>query len=354
MPNEHTHSNDPVLRYTRLFEAAQDGILLLSYPYGLIEDANPYILNMLGYTKEELLGKELWEIGVLADKEKAQIVHESIVTNGFVRYEDLDFQNKAGERLAVELICNSYRVDGDIVIQCNVRNITDRKRTEQALLKEQAKNLSQLSDTISSLSNVIEARDPFTAGHQRRVAELACEIAKNIGLDPFEIEGLKMACLIHDIGKISIPVEILTKPTNITPLEIALLRGHVQSGYEILKPLNFPWPISKYILQHHERLDGSGYPNALKGEAICIQARIMAVADTLEAMISDRPYRRAVGLDAALEEIEKNKNTLYDGVVVDACLRLFRVLGYKLPPTKNAQFIGSAVRNSGVVQNNVS
>jgi PAS domain S-box-containing protein/putative nucleotidyltransferase with HDIG domain len=345
MTEKHVPSSDPVLRYTRLFEAAQDGILLLSFPDGLIEDANPYIIDLIGYTKEELIGKELWQIGLLADKDKALAAHDSIVNQGFVRYEDIDLQTKKGGRLPVEFICNSYHVDGDIVVQCNIRDITDRRKMEAALLQEQARNISQLNETINSLSNVIEARDPFTAGHQRRVADLACEIAKELKIDPSEIDGLRMACLIHDIGKISIPAEILTKPSVLTPLEIAILRGHAQAGFDILKPLNFPWPVAKFVLQHHERLNGSGYPNAIKGDAICLQARIMAVADTVEAMASDRPYRSAVGLDAALEEIDKNRNTLFDSAVVDACLRLFNELGYKFPPSSaGAHFGVSTVR----------
>jgi PAS domain S-box-containing protein/putative nucleotidyltransferase with HDIG domain len=344
MPDKHTPSSDPTLRYTRLFEAAQDGILLLSFPEGFIEDANPYILDLIGYTKEELLGKELWQIGLLSDKEKAIAAHNAIIKEGFVRCEDIDFLTKSGQQLPVEIICNSYHVDGDVVVQCNIRNISDRKKAEAERALEQARNITQLQETISSLSNVIEARDPFTAGHQKRVADLACEIAKELKVNPSEIEGLKMACLIHDIGKIGIPSEILTKPSTLTPLEIAILRGHAQAGYEILKPLNFPWPVAKFVLQHHERLNGSGYPNAIKGDAICLEARIMAVADTVEAMSSDRPYRPAVGVDSALKEIDDNRDTLFDGAVVDACLRLFREQGYKFPPANALHSSKSNVR----------
>jgi PAS domain S-box-containing protein/putative nucleotidyltransferase with HDIG domain len=341
MPEKHKLSSDPTIRYTRLFEAAQDGILLLSFPDGLIEDANPYITNLLGYTKQELIGKRLWQIGLLVDKDKALAAHQAIIKDGFVRYEDIDLQTKSGSRLSTEFICNSYHVDGDIVIQCNIRDISERKTAQAAYEKEHARNVTQLTETINSLSNVIEARDPFTAGHQKRVADLACAIAKEMRVDPSEIDGLRFACLIHDIGKISIPAEILTKPTALTPLETAILRGHAQSGFEILKPLNFPWRIAKFVLQHHERLDGSGYPNAIKGDEICLQARIIAVADTVEAMASDRPYRSAVGLEAALAEIDKGRDTLYDHTAVDACLRLFREQGYKLPSATGAHFWGS-------------
>ena len=336
---ETNHALDDLsLRYTRLFEAAQDGILLLDFPEGLIEDANPYILDMMGYTKKELIGKKLWEIGLLADKEKAQQAQLTIVKDGYIRYEDLDLVTKYGRRLASEFICNSYALDGRKVIQCNIRDISARKNAQEALERQESRLVAQMFETVNSLSNVIEARDPFTAGHQRRVASLAVEIAKEIKLAPSVIDGLRFACQIHDIGKISIPAEILTKPTSLNPMEVAMLRAHPQAGYDILKPLTFPWPIAKIILQHHERLDGSGYPNAIKGDTICSEAKILAVADTVEAMSSDRPYRSAIGIEAALEEIQSNSGVLYDKQVVDSCLRLFHEQGYRFPAGPAAHY----------------
>lgn len=330
--------DDLALRYTRLFEAAQDGIFLLDFPEGLIEDVNPYLLNMMGYSKEDLIGKKLWEVGLLADKEKAQQAQQTIVTDGYIRYEDLDLVTKDGRRLPCEFICNSYALDGRKVIQCNIRDISARKNAEEALDRQEARLTNQMFETVNSLSNVIEARDPFTAGHQRRVTSLAVEIAKEMNLAPSIVDGLRFACQIHDIGKISIPSEILTKPTSLKPIEIAMLRGHAQAGYDILKPLTFPWPVAKIILQHHERLDGSGYPNAIKEDAICLEAKILAVADTVEAMSSDRPYRSALGIEAGLEEIQSNSGVLYDKQVVDACLRLFHEQGYRFPAGSVAHY----------------
>ena len=318
------------LRYTRLFETAQDGILLLSYPQGLIEDANPYILQLTGYTKLELVGKELWEIGLIADKNRAFEAFQAIIQSGFVRYDNIDLLTKGGQNLAVEFICNSYPVNGDVVIQCNIRDISARKAAEEALQAEQARSIARLTEIIASLSNIIAARDSYTAGHQQRVAHLASAIAVQLEMSASDIEGLRMACLVHDIGKISIPAEILTKPGLLTPLEVALLRGHVQAGFDILKPLNFPWPIAMFVLQHHERLDGSGYPNALRNEEICLQARVMAVADTVEAMASNRPYRPSRGLDAALKYVNDEGGRLFDQSVVDACAKLFQE-GYNFP-----------------------
>jgi HD-GYP domain-containing protein (c-di-GMP phosphodiesterase class II) len=173
-------------------------------------------------------------------------------------------------------------------------------------------------------------RDPYTAGHQIRSANLACVVATEMGLPQDKIDGLRMASSIHDIGKLSIPAEILSKPTKLTDIEFSLIKEHSQSGYEMLKNVESPWPLAQIVYQHHERMNGSGYPRNLKGDEILIEARIMAVADVVEAMASHRPYRSALGIEAALEEIEKNKGILYDNDVAVACLRLFREKGYEL------------------------
>lgn len=330
--------NELSLRYRRLFEAAQDGILILDFPEGRIEDANPYIVKLLGFSRNELLGKRLWEIGVIADKAKAKLAQKTLVRVGYVRYEDIDLVTKAGKRIPFEFVCNSYPVDGSTVIQCNIREISARKQAELALAQEQSKLAKQMYEVIDSLSNVIEARDPYTAGHQKRVADLAVAIGHEMKLAPSAIDGIRFASQIHDIGKVSIPVEILTKPSALNPLEVAMLRSHAQTGYDILKPLSFPWPVAKIIMQHHERLDGSGYPGGLKNDEICLEAKVIGVADTVEAMSSDRPYRGSMGLEFALKEIESNRGILYDQLVVDACLKLFRNDGYRFPVVHAAEY----------------
>jgi putative nucleotidyltransferase with HDIG domain len=178
--------------------------------------------------------------------------------------------------------------------------------------------------------SAVEMRDPYTAGHQLRVANLACAIATEMGLPQDKIDGIRMAGSIHDIGKLSIPAEILSKPTKLTNIEYSLIKEHPLSGYEMLKDVESPWPLAQVVYQHHERMDGSGYPRNLKGDEIIMEARIMAVADVVEAMASHRPYRAGLGIDTALAEIEKNTGTYYDNTVVDACLRLFREKDYKL------------------------
>jgi PAS domain S-box-containing protein len=185
-----------------------------------------------------------------------------------------------------------------------------------------------LEDTIGSIASTIEMRDPYTAGHQRRVAKLAAAIGGELGLPEDRIRGIFLAGLIHDVGKINIPAEILSKPGKLTPLEMQFIRTHPQAGYDIVKGIEFPWPIAEAILQHHERLDGSGYPRGLATEAVIVEARILAVADVTEAMTAHRPYRPALGLDAALAEIETGKGRLYDPAAVDACIALFRNKGF--------------------------
>jgi putative two-component system response regulator len=188
-----------------------------------------------------------------------------------------------------------------------------------------------LKQAVGALASTVEMKDPYTAGHQRRVAHLASAIARELGLSSEMIYAIRMAGLVHDIGKISVPSEILTRPSKQPVLEMNLTRHHVESGYQILKGIEFDWPIAQIELQHHERMNGSGYPQGLSGDDILLEARIIAVADVVEAMSSHRPYRAALGIDKALEEISQNRGTLYDPEVVDACLRLFTEKGYELP-----------------------
>jgi len=187
-----------------------------------------------------------------------------------------------------------------------------------------------LEGIIGAIGATMESRDPYTAGHQRRVATLAAAIAKEMGLPEQRVEGVHFGALIHDLGKIQVPAEILSKPTKLTKLEFELIKTHPQAGYDIVKGIEFPWPVAQMVHQHHERLDGSGYPQGLKGDAIALEARILAVADVIEAMASHRPYRPGLGIDVALKEITDKRGTWFDPAAVDACLRLFREQGYSL------------------------
>ena len=190
---------------------------------------------------------------------------------------------------------------------------------------------SNLEESFHALATMLEKRDPYTAGHQQRVADLSEKIALELGLSEDKAHGIRLAGMVHDIGKIQAPAEVLNKPGKLSELELSLIRLHPQVGYDILKAIRSPWPIPDAVLQHHERLDGSGYPRGLKSNEIIIEAKILAVSDTVEAMSSHRPYRAGLGLDAALEEIVKLRGVQLDSDVVDACLRLFKEKGYKFP-----------------------
>ena len=214
-------------------------------------------------------------------------------------------------------------------VTCLSKDITIQKRSEQKLQKAYQKLKKTMDATLNTISKIIEIEDPYTAGHQQRVSQLATSIARELNLSSNKVEGVKIASLVHDIGKIGIPFEILNRPGKLNDEEHNLIKRHSQTGYDILKSIDFSHPISQIVLQHHERSDGSGYPNHLKGNEILMEAKIIGVADVVEAMSSHRPYRPALGTDEALEEISKNKGILYDSEVVDVCLKLFKEKGFK-------------------------
>jgi PAS domain S-box-containing protein/putative nucleotidyltransferase with HDIG domain len=211
-----------------------------------------------------------------------------------------------------------------------LRTRAERDRIAHAVEYHEAILRKSLEDSIQAIAATVEMRDPYTSGHQKRVAELAMALAREMGLSEERIHGLHLAGVIHDLGKISVPAEILSKPGKLTPIEFMLIQGHAQAGYEILKDIDFPWPIATIVWQHHERVDGSGYPQGLKGGSILLESRITAVADIVEAMASHRPYRPALGIGVALQEIERGRGIQYDVAVADACLKLFREGRYTL------------------------
>lgn len=221
---------------------------------------------------------------------------------------------------------------GDLAFGVRTLHVRAERDLAQQKIQQQMEKLQEsLESTVRVIAQMVEIRDPYTAGHQNRVADLAAAIARRMNLPDERIHGLQMAGIVHDLGKIQIPAEILSKPGKISEIEFSLIKGHARAGYEILKDIDFPWPIAQMVLQHHERLDGSGYPQGLKGEAILLEARILSVADVVEAMSSHRPYRPGLGINVALEEIGRGRGTHYDPQVVDACLTLFREKGYAFP-----------------------
>jgi len=204
-------------------------------------------------------------------------------------------------------------------------------RSRVAQMDQEQRLQKNMMQTVEAIAGIVEMRDPYTSGHQSRVAELARLIALQMGLSEEDIHAIHLAGLMHDLGKISIPAEILSKPAKLNDIEYSLIKMHPKAGYDILKGIDFSWPIAQMVLQHHERMDGSGYPQGLKGEEILLGARILAVADVVEAMSSHRPYRPGLGIDAALEEIIRLRSKHFDPQAVDACVALFREQGYALP-----------------------
>ena len=240
---------------------------------------------------------------------------------GMVRSEEIEvgaaFYDVTFAPVTEERCVNVYAVE-----------ITRRRRAEDAAREASRKLLRSLEQTIAMMARAVEKRDPSTSGHQQRVAQIAVGIATGMGLAPERIEGLRLGATIHDIGKLHTPAELLTKPGKLMALELELIRQHPLTGYEIVKDVDFPWPVAQMVLQHHERMDGTGYPHGLKGEEILLEARILAVADVVDGLSTHRPHRPALGLEAALREIERMRGRWLDAQAVDACLRLFRDEGF--------------------------
>ncbi|HPD96721.1 MAG TPA: PAS domain S-box protein [Synergistales bacterium] len=276
-----------------------------------------------GRTFSELLPEEVSEIFMrrtrhVWDSQKPLAAEDTVDIGGVKRH-------------FLTMLFPLYEKDGHInSIGSIAHDITDRKEAEDSLRDALGRLRRVTGSVIQVIVMAVESRDPYTAGHQRRVGDLARAIATEMGLTDHDVEGIRIAGVIHDLGKISVPSEILSKPRILNDTEFAIVKEHPQKGYDILKDVDFDWPVAEMVLQHHERLDGSGYPRGLKDGEILLQARILAVADVVEAMASHRPYRPTLGLEAALDEITLNKGKLYDPEAVDACLRLFREKHYRL------------------------
>lgn len=312
-------------RFRSIVENSHEGIMIIDDSYRFVY-VNDQLCEILGYPKEEIIGHDFREF---LDKDSKQLVAERYRRRQRgekvpPRYE-FKIVRKNGERRYVELSSTTIQdFDGKIKTVGQILDITDRKDAERKLREGFERLRKTMEGVISAMAGIVETRDPYTAGHQQRVAKLACAIAKEMGLPQEKIQGIRMAALIHDIGKIYVPAEILSKPVPLTKIEKSLIETHPQVGYDILKNIEFPWPVAQIVLQHHERMDGSGYPNGLKGDQILLEARIIGVADVVEAMSSYRPYRPAIGIKKALEEIKKKRGILYDPEAVDACLKVFR------------------------------
>jgi PAS domain S-box-containing protein len=302
---------------------------------------SPSVEKLLGYSMDELTNLPLEKIITATSLETVVNFFSTEMpkalaaplTYSLKRLLEIECRGKDGRTLWMESSFSFIRDENGkpLSILGEGRDITERKQAEGKLQQTLESLRKAFNTTINVMISAIEMRDPYTAGHQKKSADFARAIATEMGLTQEKIDGIRMAGTIHDIGKLSIPAEILTKPTKLTNIEFSLIKEHSRSGYEMLKDVESPWKLAEIVYQHHERMNGSGYPRNMKGDEILIEARILAVADVVEAMASHRPYRASLGIEAALEEIGKNKGVLYDDDVVDACLKLFREKGYQLP-----------------------
>jgi PAS domain S-box-containing protein len=309
-------------KYRTVFENTGTATIIIEEDK-TISMVNTQSEKMYGYSKEEIENKMKWTDFVIPEDlermKKYHIARRKAGKKAPTEYEFRLIDKKGNVKnifLKIGMIPNTKKSVASLL------DITERKQAEERLKKT-------MNATIDTMSKIIEAKDPYTAGHQKRVSQLAVAVAKELNLSQDKVEGIRIASLIHDIGKIGIPTEILSKPIKLTDIEFGLIKGHSQTGYDILKSIDFSYPIANIVLQNHERLNGSGYPNNLKGDKILLEAKIIGVADVVEAMSSHRPYRPALGIDKALEEISQNKGILYDPKIVDVCIKLFKEKGFK-------------------------
>ena len=315
-------------RYRNLFEDSKDAVMIWTSEYKIL-GVNQAALEIFGYEISEMIGSDISEVYFdPLDLSKFQMI---LNQEGSVRSYELTLKKKGDIKIDCLLTATVRRNrDGTILgYQGIIRDVTEQRYNENELKRTLTTLRKAMGGAIQAVAVMVETRDPYTAGHQRRVSSLSRTIGQEIGLSEEQVDGLRMAGMIHDLGKIAIPSDILSKPSKLTEHEYGIIRTHPQLGYDILKNIEFPWPIARMVLEHHEKIDGSGYPQGLKENDILIESRILTVADVVEAIASHRPYRPALGLEKALEEISTNKGVLYDSAVVDVCLRLFREKGFK-------------------------
>ena len=331
MASTSENTKESTIRYQKLFDSILDGILILSYPDGDIKDANESITQLLGYKRYELIDHNFWELGLMVNKANALDAYAMLLKGQGLKLVNELLRSREGSEIEVDLSGEMYKLDHKAIIQINIHSKSEIQALKKEIVGFQKISEKVTEEMIQALVTMTKFRDPYTAGHQIGVSKLASAIAREMNLNQQEIDGIKASALVHDIGKIAIPSEILTKSSALNAYEMALVQNHVMVGYQLLKNLEFPWNVAKIVLQHHERLDGSGYPNHLKGDEICLEAQIVAVADTVEAMAHFRPYRPALGIDAALHAIDIDTEFKYSSSVVDSCIRLFREKQYAFP-----------------------
>ncbi|MCK4535060.1 MAG: PAS domain S-box protein, partial [Syntrophobacterales bacterium] len=312
-------------QFRALGENAPDIIYTLDAD-GAFDYINPAWEKILGHKKEEVIGRYFIDFGMKKDVRRFIRYFKRVRNNreaikGFTGV----LLTRDGEERLFNISCSpnldpTGKMAGAIGV---IKDITDLEKHVEMLG-------TALQSTIDAMAVIVESKDPYTSGHQKRVTDIAVAIAEEMNLEEDKISGIRMAAMIHDIGKINIPAEILSKPGELTDIEFSMIKTHPEAGYNILKNIEFMYPVAQIVRQHHEKIDGSGYPGGLYGNDILIEARVMAVADIVEAMATNRPYRPSLGIAEALKEIRRGRDTLYDPEVVDACLKIFEERGFYL------------------------
>lgn len=306
-----------------LLDALSDPVVTLD-SQAKVTAVNVAGARVVGYARKDILGRSMQDFVAPPDRQRTIDAFSQLMRGQPIGVE-VTVLRKDGSTLPFEFQGVPLKDPAGQVVGAvaSGRDISQRVEAEARIRRHLFGLETTLRQTIAAIATMVEKRDGYLAGHQERVTALALAIADRMGLDQHRREGLRHASICHDIGKIQIPSEILSKPSKLTEAEFAMVKAHPEVGYEILNKIDFPWPIAEIVRQHHERFNGSGYPRGLVGEQILLEARILAVADTVEAMTSHRPYRPALGPDAALREIRRGRGILYDAAVVEACLTLF-------------------------------
>jgi PAS domain S-box-containing protein/putative nucleotidyltransferase with HDIG domain len=319
---------------TTILRSISDAVIVTD-ENGNVTFMNPVAETLTAYTHRDALGKNVFEIYRIIDDKNIgttdQLIQDRIKSEMFIQRANQLLVSRNNDIVPVDttqtnLVNHRENVSGTVVV---IRDITKKLEAESKTLESLEKLRTAMGGIIQAMAYTVEKRDPYTAGHQRRVADLARAIATEMKLPADQVDGIRMAGVVHDVGKIAIPSEILSKPGALTDIEYNLVKKHPEVGYDILKNIDFPWPIADVVIQHHERINGSGYPKGLTGDKMLLEAKILAIADVMEAMASHRPYRAAVGIDKAMEELASQKGILYDTQIADLCLDLFSKKKYE-------------------------
>jgi PAS domain S-box-containing protein/putative nucleotidyltransferase with HDIG domain len=314
-----------------LFEDAPDAYYL-NDTRGKFINGNKAAEALVGYRREELIGKSFVDLNIIPGDQIIKSL-KLLALNAMRKStgpDEFTLRRKDGSRVSVEILTRPVKVKGKTVVLGIARDISERKKSQELLEENIQKLIKSREAVIQAIASIVEMRDPYTAGHQRRVSDLARAMAVEMKFSPEEVDTIRVAGLIHDLGKIAVPAEILSKPGSLDEAELQLVREHPTTGYNILKSIDMMEKVAQIVYQHHERMDGSGYPLGLAGREILPETRILSVAEAVEAMLSHRPYRQALTLKKTLEEITRQKRSLYDAAAVVACVTLFDKKEFKL------------------------